>query len=102
MGEGCPKLGALQAVGMSHVKFQHSRLAREVGAKLVTIIPPRVSQECPGLQPRSPDSLPDLGVWAGVHSIRPGSGETPGLLLPLGADVLFYFPGPSQGACGCD
>ncbi|XP_064445947.1 pleckstrin homology domain-containing family M member 2 isoform X6 [Mirounga angustirostris] len=35
--------------------------------------PPTWGAECPGLQPRSPDSLPDLGVWAGVHSIRPGS-----------------------------
>lgn len=70
---------------MSHVKRQHSQLASEVGAKLVTTVPPRVSQECPGLQPRSPDSLPDLGVWAGVHSIRPGSGETPWLSPPLGA-----------------
>ena len=36
------------------------------------------------MQPRSPDSLPDLGVWAGVHSIRPGSGEMPQLLCLRG------------------
>lgn len=38
-------------------------------------------QECPGLQPRSLDSLPDLGVWVGVYSVRPGSGEMPWLLV---------------------
>lgn len=105
MAEGGPELGALQTVGTSHVQFQYRQLAREVGTKPVTIVPPRVSQECPGLQSRSPDSLPDLGVWAGVHSIRPGSGETRPLSLPLGGgrlgglDVMSDPPSPSRGAC---
>lgn len=56
------------------------------GARLVTRLRSlrlvfSVCQECPGLQPRSPDSLPDLGVWVGVYSVRPGSGERPWLLV---------------------
>lgn len=55
-----------------------------------------VWQECPGLQPRSSDSLPDLGVWVGVHSVRPGSGE-----MPVGDGREHRTPFSSLELAGC-
>ena len=37
------------------------------------------SQECTGLQPRPPDTVPHAGVRPGVHSLRPRAGQ---YLLP--------------------
>lgn len=98
--------------GSGAVTFQHSLRGGEVGPRWQPdpdpIVPPCVSQECPGLQPRSPHSLPDLGVWAGVHSIRPGSGETPRLSPPEGQRsgqgrargfIVRCLPGSLRGIC---